>query len=397
MAAQPRKPLQALNPSTSTPTSNISTRLEKSNPDVCCSIRDLEALASLDDDREHAHLPEATILAPVAKHTRCISVGLLDPEYPSLMASKSDASYSGAHSRGDGQFSVLQRWASRPTLLEELGYDTATVVRVCEDTGDKGSPNSSDGGFGNYTPTQARTIEQLSRENAYLRHAVGQMDSSFRGYAMSSALATSRYAIGTGIHNPHHTQGSVPVGLPVEDLDEVGDIPGYSQIQSNAGRRSYSEHPANQEKQFPAFASVETRTLENVKKAHWDISHGFGNTYDISLSRRHSFADIPIQHIYNSADSSRITVGDQEDIYRGIGEDLVSSAQGQNREYHILHTDPPQGDKKWRRGINEFIDLQSPILLVTKLFMLPTARQRFPCLATQLVQCQTPMAVTNRA
>ncbi|THC90407.1 hypothetical protein EYZ11_010126 [Aspergillus tanneri] len=279
---------------------------------------------------------------PKAYRSQSYSVGQLDPEYLSLMANKSAAPYSGGRSRNGGQFSALQHRSSRPSLLGELGHDPATLGRVREDEDDGGSPSGSDGSYSNYTSNQARTIEQLSRENAYLRQAAGQMDSGFRDRAMSSASTTSGYAIGAGGHNLHRIQGSVPeeADLAVEDLDEVGDIPGYSNIHSNAGRRRYSEHSANIEKQFPTFASMENRALDNIRKAHWQTSLGFGSISDIPQSRRHSFADIPIRHTSISGDSSRAGIGDQEDNYAGIGEGSLSSTQGQNREYQRFHMVP---------------------------------------------------------
>ena len=39
--------------------------------------------------------------------------------------------------------------------------------------------------------------------------------------------------------------------------------------------------------------TLENRKLENVKKAYWQSSLGFGGLSDIPQSRRHSFADVP--------------------------------------------------------------------------------------------------------
>ncbi|KAH8422628.1 PSP1 family protein [Aspergillus melleus] len=290
-------------------------------------------------------IPFSIPLHPTPKtyRSQSYSVGQLDPEYLSLMANKSASPYSGARPRNGGQFSALQHRSSRPSLLGELGHDPATLGRVREDDDDDDaeSPSGSDGGLPTFSTSQARAIEQLSRENAYLRQAAGQLDSGFRDRAMSSASATSGYAVGAGIHNLHRLPGSVPEegDLAVEDLDEVGDIPGYSNIHSNT-RRRYSEHSANLEKQFPSINSMDNRALDNFRKAHWQTSLGFGSMSDIPQSRRHSFADIPIRHTSVSGDSSRNQLGDREETYTGIGDGSLSNAQGQNREYQRFQTVP---------------------------------------------------------
>ncbi|PYI05016.1 hypothetical protein BO78DRAFT_448221 [Aspergillus sclerotiicarbonarius CBS 121057] len=294
-------------------------------------------------------IPFSIPLHPTPKtyRSQSYSVGQLDPEFLSFMANKSSTPYSGGRPRNGGQFSALQHRSSRPSLLGELGHDPATLGRVREDDDDDaGSPDGSDGSFSNYAATQARTIEQLSRENALLRQAAGQMDNSMRDRAMSSASAASGYAIGSGLHNLHRIRGSVPeeTDLAVEDLDEVGDIPGYNNIHSST-RRRMSEHSANLEKQLAPMASLENRALENVRKAHWQTSLGFGSMADIPQSRRHSFADIPIRHASVSGESqaaasSRAGMGDREEDYANIADGPLSTIQGQNREYPRFHVAP---------------------------------------------------------
>ncbi|KKK24352.1 hypothetical protein ARAM_000861 [Aspergillus rambellii] len=295
-------------------------------------------------------IPFSIPLHPTPKtyRSQSYSVGQLDPEYLNLGPNKSGASYSAGRPRNGAQFSALQHRTSRPSLLGELGHDPATLGRVREDDDDDeaGSPNGSDGSYSNHAANQARTIEQLSRENALLRQAAGQMDNSFRERAMSSTSATSGYAVGSGIRNLHRIRGSVPeeADLAVEDLDEVGDIPGYNDIYNNP-RRRFSEHSVNLEKQFPAFTPLENRALENVRKAHWQTSLGFGSLGDISQSRRHSFAEIPIRHPSISGESqvggtARVGLGEQEENYANISEGSIPSAPGQNRESQRFHMAP---------------------------------------------------------
>lgn len=217
--------------------------------------------------------------------------------------------------------------------------------RVREDDDDGDSANESEGGY-NYTSNPARTIEQLARENALLRQAASQLDASrFRDRAMSTASANSGFSMASGAHNLHRIPGSVPEesDLAVEDLDELGNIPGYSNIRTNP-RRRFSEHSANLEKQFPTFTSLENRNLENVKRAHWQTSLGFSGIADLPQSRRHSFADIPTRHasIGSTGDTnlsgigSRSGLGDRDDGFVNYPEGTLSSTPGENREYHYF-------------------------------------------------------------
>ncbi|EAW08268.1 PSP1 domain protein [Aspergillus clavatus NRRL 1] len=294
-------------------------------------------------------IPFSIPLHPTPKtyRSQSYSVGQLDPEYLATMANKAAAPHPSGRARNAGQYSALQHRSSRPSLLGELGHDPATLGRVREDDDDGGSANSSDGSLNAYSVNQARTIEQLARENALLRQAAGQqIDNRLRDRAMSSASTASGYAIGSNLRNLHRIHGTVPeeTDLAVEDLDELGDIPGYTKIHSNQ-RRRFSEHSANLEKQLSNIGSLENRALDNARKAHWQTTLGFGSLADIPQSRRHSFADIPIRHGSISGDpqaaaGARAGMGDREDHYASVGDVPLPSAQSQNREYHRLHMAP---------------------------------------------------------
>lgn len=247
----------------------------------------------------------------------------MDPEYLGMMANKpaTGAQYAPGRARAPGQLSSGQPRASRPSVLGELGHDPAMLGRVREDEDGDESPNGSDGDT-NYSASQARTIEQLARENAILRQqaAAGQMDSRFRDRASSSASIVS------GIHSAHRIRGGVPEeDLAVEDLGELRDIQGYN-VRGGTGRR-FSEHSSNLEQQFSSFATpLENRALDNVRKAHWQTSLGFSGAADMPQSRRHSFADIPMRHSsISSVDSQatatpRAALGDRDDGYSTISD-----------------------------------------------------------------------------
>jgi hypothetical protein len=214
--------------------------------------------------------------------------------------------------------------------------------RVREDEDDPNTNEPEPPYDNNWNANQARSaIEQLTRENALLRQAASnQLDGSkFRDRALSSASATSGYAVGQA-HKLHPIQGSVPEesALVVEDLDELGDIPGYSN--SRVGmRRRYSEHSANLEKQFPTFSALENRTLENMKRAQWQSSLGFGGLPDIPQSRRHSFAEVPTRHpSFPSSDSlgTPLTVRPLENGAVNRPDNPLSPSAVDNRKYHSV-------------------------------------------------------------
>lgn len=261
-------------------------------------------------------IPFSIPLHPTPKtyRSQSYSVGQMDPEYLGMMSQKSGAQYPSGRPRAPGQMSAVQNRTSRPSVLGELGHDPAMLGRVREDEDDQESLNSDN----DYSASQARTIEQLARENALLRQAAaaGQMEHQFRDRASSSASAAN-------IHALHRIRGGVPEeDLAVEDLGELRDIPGYN-VRGNT-RRRFSEHSANLEQQFSSIPPLENRALENVRKAHWQTSLGFGSVADIPQSRRHSFADIPMRHSsISSVDSGatatpRAGLGEREDRWGSI-------------------------------------------------------------------------------
>lgn len=281
-------------------------------------------------------IPFSIPLHPTPKtyRSQSYSVGQMDPEFLGMMTHKAGAGaqYPSGRSRAPGQMSAVQSRASRPSVLGELGHDPAMLGRVREDEDGDESLNGSDNDH-DYSASQARTIEQLARENALLRQAAaaGQMEHQFRDRAPSSA----------GIHAHHRIRGGVPEeDLAVEDLGELRDIPGYGNLHSNT-RRRFSEHSANLDQQFAGFPSpLENRALENVRKAHWQTSLGFGGMADIPQSRRHSFADMPMRHSSVSSVDSHATatpragLGERDDGYGNISD--YANPSMPPRKFHCL-------------------------------------------------------------
>ncbi|KAF3482902.1 PSP1 domain-containing protein [Arthroderma uncinatum] len=258
-------------------------------------------------------IPFAIPLHPTPKtyRSQSYSVGQLDPESSSMPPPPTATSNKPAppvsRNRPAAPYSSVQRRSSRPSLLE-LGHDPATLGRVREDDDDI-SPNGMEPNNNNWASNQARTIEQLTMENAMLRQAASSQAEGprFRDRTLSSTSANSGYSMAQ-THKLHPIQGSVPEesDLAVDDLEDVGGFAGYNNSRSNA-RRRFSEHSTNLEKQFPTFASLENRTLENIKRAQWQSSLGFGSISDIPQSRRHSFADTLTRHPSSSFPSSSET------------------------------------------------------------------------------------------
>ncbi|KAJ5142741.1 PSP1 C-terminal [Penicillium bovifimosum] len=271
-------------------------------------------------------IPFSIPLHPTPKtyRSQSYSVGQMDPEFLGFVTDKSGAPpVTGAQFPGGrprGQMSAVQPRASRPSMLGELGHDPAMLGRVREDDDGDESLNETESDI-SYS-SQARQIEQLARENALLRQAAaaGQMDNRYRERAGSSA------SIGGSVHSLHRIRGVVPEeDLAGEDVGELRDIAGYN-MRGNLPRR-FSEHLGHAEQPFSPFApQLENRALDNVRKAHWQTSLGFGGMPDIPQSRRHSFADIPMRHgSIGSVDSHanatpRATMGDRDDSYGNLGE-----------------------------------------------------------------------------
>lgn len=271
-------------------------------------------------------IPFSIPLHPTPKtyRSQSYSVGQMDPEHLGLVAKAgagAGGQYPSSRSRGPGQTSAGQQRGQRPSVLGDLGHDSAMLGRVREDDDGDENVNSAEGD--SYSASQARQIEQLARENALLRQAAaaGQLDSRYRDRAPSSASTG-------GVHPLHRIRGGVPEeDLAGEDLGELREITGYGQMRGN-GRRRFSEHSANLEQQFSSFATppLENRALENVRKAHWQTSLGFGGISEAPQSRRHSFADISLRHdSVGSVDSQntvtpRAGLGDRNDAYGNVND-----------------------------------------------------------------------------
>jgi hypothetical protein len=165
-------------------------------------------------------------------------------------------------------------------MLSELASDGTMLGKVNEDDDDDNSTGSLQGS--QHQSAEAKTIEMLTRENAMLRH---QHYQSTRLRPRASTAAA--YGLGNG-----YLQDSVPEesDYAIDELDEANDGSDAAARRNIARRMSeYGAGPGP----FRSPFLPENRKLENVKKAFWQSSLGFGGLGDIPQSRRHSFAEIP--------------------------------------------------------------------------------------------------------
>ena len=243
-------------------------------------------------------IPFSIPLHPTPKtyRSQSYSVGQLDPE--SLMpntTNKTPGTYGMIRGRGGIHQPILQHMSSRTSGLNELGHDSGPLGRVHEVEDDEEQEDVSDTSR-NLSLFQARTIEQLTRENAILRQAAtSQTENRYRERNVSSTSANSGLSSSANNFRNARIHSVVPeeADLAVEDLDEIG-APSNNIGRESLGRR-YSELSAvNSDRQ--QVSPTDNRNLDNVKRAQWQTSLGFGGIPEAPQSRRHSFADVPTRH-----------------------------------------------------------------------------------------------------
>jgi hypothetical protein len=220
---------------------------------------------------------------------------------------------SGMGGRGRGiPHSGLQHRPSRPSMLSEMANDGSTLGKVNEDEDD--DSNGSMQGSQHKTAEQKK-IDALTRENALLRQQ--QQQQQYRLRPRASTGAASAYGLNTYFHEPVPEESD----YAVDELDEANDL-GPEMAARRALSRRMSEFGGSPF--YSAYGFHEKRKIDNVKKGIWQTSLGFNGIGDISQSRRHSFADVPIPQRQNSIVSS---LGDS------IGPHDSVVAQGSDNQY----------------------------------------------------------------
>lgn len=228
----------------------------------------------------NAQIPFAIPLHPTPKtyRSQSYSVGQLDPDSPG--ATIPPASAMGNRARPMGK-SALHHRPSRPSMLSEMSSDGAMLgkVKEVEDDDDDVSSRSSVPSARQQELEAQKTIEALERENAMLRQQ------QYHNQIRPRASTGNAFAL----HNAYNLQEVVPEESDYA-VDEIDDHNDNDPASKRAMARRMSEYAAGgQRSAYP----VENRKLENVKRAYWQSSLGFGGQSDMPQSRRHSFADVP--------------------------------------------------------------------------------------------------------
>lgn len=242
---------------------------------------------------------------PKTYRSQSYSVGQLDPDLPtSTPSSNTGPMFSG---RGRPlQHSGLQHRPSRPSMLSEMSSEGGLgKVKEVDDDDDE-STNGSNHGVALPSSEASKTIELLARENAILRQQ--NIHNSRLRPRSSTSSAYANYGL----------QETLPEesDYAIDELDEISEL---QEITSKGllGRRM-SEYGAAGQPKLSAYAALENRKLENVKRANWQSSLGFGGLGDIPQSRRHSFADVPTRQ------GSVSSVGDALSVHESSLQESLS-------------------------------------------------------------------------
>ena len=287
-----------------------------------------------------AAIPFAIPLQPTLKSYRShsYSVGQNDPDSAHAPATGLGGLFHNGRSRSGVPYGGLQHRPSRPSMLGE--HDPRLLEQLQEVEDDDESSNGSEAGV--KLSTQARTIEQLAMENALLRQAAADQIEHSRG--RSRAVTTS--SAPRNSTQSYHQRIEEPVPEETDsalyDLDDSDTSQLYAYAGSN-GRRA-SEYGAKGGTQYLASGIPENRTLESVKKGHWQSSLGFGGLGEPPQSRRHSFADVPTRQasLSSTTESQKSYAAPSNGLRAGVaqgspaayGEGLIRPLQGESGEYH---------------------------------------------------------------
>lgn len=229
----------------------------------------------------NSQIPFAIPIHPTPKNYRSqsYSVGQIDPETPTTGAMAGVPGVPAARGgRGVGH-PGLQHRPSRPSMLSEMSNEGGMLFKVKEVDDD----DIADVETAKVTQsTDAQRIELLQRENALLRqqqlHASRMRPRASTGFG---GLPNNGY----GLHETVPEESS-DFAVDVDESNDVGDAAGKRAF----GTRRMSEFGSGP---FRTSFSLENRPIENIRKAIWSSSLGFGGSGDFPQSRRHSFADVP--------------------------------------------------------------------------------------------------------
>ncbi|RKF65056.1 putative psp1 domain-containing protein [Erysiphe neolycopersici] len=275
------------------------------------------SLITPSNDANKDQLANPTIPFPIPLHptpktyrSQSYSVGQLDPESPASIRPHISL---GSGGRGRMfQHVGLQHRPSRPSMLSEMSNE-GILGNVNEVDNDNDNDERKEKKIHRtpLVPNKTQAFEVLSRERGSLQK--------------QQAYFRSRYEVSGDNVFSDNLSGALldELDSAIEELDDANENQADSSLKEIHGRR-FSEISFNNiraEKYFP----IENRKLENVKKAFWQSSLGFGGLDDVSQSRRHSFAEIPTHHI---AIGSRI---EQTPLQDNAIQEIKPSKEYQNK------------------------------------------------------------------
>ena len=292
-------------------------------------------------DGSESAIPFAIPLQPTLKtyRSQSYSVGQLDPEASNVPPTNHTAYGPFGRQRQGNSYAGLQHRPSRPSMLGDLNHDPSLLGQLREVEDDGESSNGSEAG--NQLTTQARTIEQLAMENAMLRQAAAEQMEKGRNRATTSLNTKTGRSAGPSFSQ--RISDSVPEESNYEFYEaDDPDSPRSSRREGTKGRRS-SEYATKMIAQHAVPGIPEHRTLESIKKGHWQSSLGFGGIVEAPQSRRHSFAEIPTrQNSMSSAGDSPNGHVAPENVLRlngrhgspgGYSDGTGRPSQGEGSEY----------------------------------------------------------------
>lgn len=294
-------------------------------------------------------IPFAIPLQPTLKtyRSQSYSVGQLDPE--SSVVPPTNYSGYGAYGRqrNGASYANLQHRPSRPSMLGDLSHDPSLLGQLREVEDDGESSNDSEAEV--QLSTQARTIEQLAMENAMLRQAAAdQMERETRNRNRAATSTATKAPRSTSQTYQQRMRDNAPEesDYALYEADD-SDVPKSFRYEGLNERRS-SEYATKSNAQYPIPGIPENRTVESVKKGHWQSSLGFGGIGEAPQSRRHSFADVPTrQNSISSAGDSPNGPTAADVSFRpngrhgspgGYGEGMVRPSQGDGSECTLFHS-----------------------------------------------------------
>ena len=293
-------------------------------------------------------IPFAIPLQPTLKtyRSQSYSVGQLDPEFSNLPPNNYGGYNTYGRSRNGAPYAGLQHRPSRPSMLGDLSHDPPLLEQLREVDDDEESSEGS--GTDDQLSAQETKIQQLAMENAMLRQAAAERSESAKLRNRAATGITNKAPRSSAQVYSQHTREPTAEEAEYALCDfEDPEVSKLYKYDSLNGRRS-SEYATKPSLQYTVAGNPENRTLESIKKGHWQSSLGFGGVGEPPQSRRHSFADVPTRQnsIGSTSDSqsghTAVDIGlrsnGRHESPGRYGEGLARPSQGDSSEYAHFHS-----------------------------------------------------------